>query len=288
MRGVNHISGTDGSRYPESAATVDDVTRRTPAAADSAPDPALDQQTVDTPEQDADDDGVDGRTTRWEAHRQARRTELVTATLRAIRRHGAGVGMDDIARTAGTSKTVFYRHFKDRDGLYRAVAESVDAMLTQSVNDAFAAVIRADSAQSDSARSDSAAVAHSAAAQRALLRTAVDTYLQLVQDDPQVYQFIVAAPLVPAKERHLADPAIDVTDVMSGRMAALLMAQLVAIGTEPGRAGVWGRAVVGMVRSVADQWLRSGGSASGTGREELVEDVTDLLWHGLSSSWDAR
>jgi hypothetical protein len=39
---------------------------------------------------------------------------------------------------------------------------------------------------------------------------------------------------------------------------------------------------------VADQWLRSGGSASGTGREELVGDVTDLLWHGLSSSWDAR
>lgn len=227
---------------------------------------------------EAADEGVDGRTTRWEAHRQARRAELVAATLRAIRRHGAGVGMDDIATMAGTSKTVFYRHFGDRAGLYRAVASAVDTMLTQSLNDAFTTVVGSDPA---GART----LIRSAQGQQALLRTAVDTYFQVVQIDPEVYQFIVAAPIVPATERQLADPATDATDVMSGRMAELLTDQLVAAGTDPVRAKVWGRAAVGMVRSTADHWLRSGDCDSGTGREALVDNVTDLLWGGLSSAW---
>lgn len=189
--------------------------------------------------------------------------------------------MDDIAAVGGTSKTVFYRHFGDRAGLYRAVAESVDAMLTQRVNDAFAQVV-------DSRLPRGPELTRSGPAQRALLRAAVDTYLQLVQDDPEVYKFIVAAPLVPAGERGLEDPATMATDVMSGRMAALLADRLMAAGRDADQAATWGRAVVGMVSSVADQWLRSGDSASGTGREELVEDVTDLLWGGLASAWPSN
>src|SRR5262245_32752527 len=53
----------------------------------------------------------DGRDSRWEQHREERREALVDATIRAIRKHGATVGMDDIALEAGTSKTVVYRHF---------------------------------------------------------------------------------------------------------------------------------------------------------------------------------
>jgi hypothetical protein len=69
---------------------------------------------------------------------------------------------------------------------------------------------------------------------------------------------------------------------MSARMADLLSAQLVAAGRDPDQAAVWALAVVGMVRSVADHWLRTGASASGTERDALVSDVTDLLWHGLA------
>ena len=63
---------------------------------------------------------TDGRDTRWATHREQRRRELVEDTLRAIRKHGAGVGMDEIAAQAGTSKTVIYRHFGDRAGLIAA------------------------------------------------------------------------------------------------------------------------------------------------------------------------
>ena len=68
---------------------------------------------------------ADGRDTRWTEHRVLRRNELVESTLRAIRHRGATVSIDEIAAEAGTSKPVFYRHFGDRPGLYRAVVEKV-------------------------------------------------------------------------------------------------------------------------------------------------------------------
>ncbi len=80
----------------------------------------------------------DRRRSRWDEHRLVRRAELVEATLLAIRTHGAGVGMDEVAATARTSKTVFYRHFTDRAGLYTAVAERVDATIIRDLTRAAA------------------------------------------------------------------------------------------------------------------------------------------------------
>ena len=48
----------------------------------------------------------DRRDSRWDEHRRARREQLVDATLAAVGKHGAGVGMEEIAAEAGTSKTV--------------------------------------------------------------------------------------------------------------------------------------------------------------------------------------
>jgi len=79
------------------------------------------------------EDAVDGRRSRWDEHRAQRRRELVEATLRAVRSHGAQVGMDDMAALAGTSKTAFYRHFGDRLGLYGAVAERVNANILRDI-----------------------------------------------------------------------------------------------------------------------------------------------------------
>ncbi len=113
--------------------------------------------------------GADGRSTRWEAHRRARREELVGAALKAISRHGPGVGMDEIAAVAGTSKTVLYRHFADKDQLYLAVATRVDERV--------AGALRAAIAQATGFREG--------------LRAAVGAYLHLVSSDPAVYRFVV-------------------------------------------------------------------------------------------------
>jgi AcrR family transcriptional regulator len=208
----------------------------------------------------ATDTTPDGRSSRWDEHRLARREELVDATLRAIREHGAGVGMDEVAAVARTSKTVFYRHFTDRAGLYTAVAERVDATIIRDLTRA------ADEPAPDGTR--------------AVIRGVIAAYLRLVADDPEVYRFIVNAPIVPPGER----PHGDVAAGMTGRIAAHV-ADLVAGGLagSPTAHRMWGIALVGMVRATADAWLAAGGADGGQSSDELADDLTALLWDGLSS-----
>ena len=236
----------------------------------------------------------DRRRSRWDEHRLVRRAELVEATLLAIRTHGAGVGMDEVAATARTSKTVFYRHFTDRAGLYTAVAERVDATIIRDLTRA-----AADPASGDTA-SDDPASDGSRDGGRAVIRGVIAAYLHLVEDDPQVCRFIVNAPMVPVGER----PEGDVAAGMTGRIASHV-ADLVAGGLasgadrsagEPGSGGsavgsvpaldaracqLWGVALVGMVRAVADSWMAEGGARSGPSSDELADQLTALVWDGL-------
>ena len=53
--------------------------------------------------------------------------------------------MDEIAAEAGTSKTVLYRHFADRAGLYLAVVESVDRWSPATCSRALGAPVAAPS-----------------------------------------------------------------------------------------------------------------------------------------------
>lgn len=220
----------------------------------------------------ATDATPDGRSSRWDEHRLARRQELVEATLRAIREHGAGVGMDEVAATARTSKTVFYRHFTDRAGLYTAVAERVDATIFRDLTRA------AGDPAPDSAR--------------AVIRGVIAAYLHLVADDPEVYRFIVNAPIVPPGERPQGDVAAGMTDRIAAHVADLVGGGLV-VGARGGATGIhpdagaaprmWGVALVGMVRATADAWLAAGGPAAGPSSDELADDLTTVVWDGLSS-----
>lgn len=209
---------------------------------------------------------TDGRSSRWDEHRATRRRDLVEATLRAIRQHGAAVGMDDIAAVAGTSKTVIYRHFTDRQGLYAAVSESVDALILRDLGQAMGA------AGADLTGVDSPP--------RALIAKAIDSYLLLVEKDPEVYRFIVNAPLLDAPSG--GDPAGTVTNHIGDQMSALIAAALTSAGRDPAAAAVWGPGLVGMVRAAADQWLASPNRMS---RPELTEHLTTLAWGGLSTAW---
>ncbi|MDF2143392.1 TetR/AcrR family transcriptional regulator [Knoellia sp. p5-6-4] len=207
---------------------------------------------------------TDGRSTRWDEHRQRRREELVDATLRAIRQHGAAVGMDDIAAAAATSKTVFYRHFTDRSGLYAAVAARVDALILRDVTTALG----------------SADLGAAGGSPRRLIAAAIDSYLRLVERDPEVYRFVVGAPLLDRPAG--GDPAGQVTSHIAELMSEVLASALEAAGRDTAAAVVWGPGLVGMVRAAADQWLTT---VDPMPREELAEHLTDLAWGGLSSAW---
>ena len=151
--------------------------------------------------------------------------------------------MDDIAAAAGTRKTVFYRHFTDRAGLYAAVSERVDALILRDV---------AAALDADSTRRTRPAWADRP---RRLIAEAIDAYLRLVENDPEVYRFIVSAPLLDRPSG--GDPAGGVTDHIADQISAVIGQALESAGRSSDPAAVWGPGVVGMVRAAADQWLAS-------------------------------
>ncbi len=228
---------------------------------------------------EATETAPDGRRSRWDGHRLARREELVDATLRAIRTHGAAVGMDEVATSAGTSKTVFYRHFTDRAGLYTAVAERVDATIIRGLS----------RAADDPARTGEPSAAGDAVpvGARAVVRAVIAAYLRLVEEDPEVYRFIVNAPILPQGERPSGDVAAGMTDRIASHVTELVGAGLAVDGEGMESADafprLWGVALVGMVRATADAWLSGGGSAGGPSSDELAEQLTALVWDGLSA-----
>ncbi|MBW0116147.1 TetR family transcriptional regulator [Pseudonocardia abyssalis] len=193
----------------------------------------------------------DRRATRWDAHRQARRVELTDAAILAIRAHGAGVGMDDVAAQAGTSKTVVYRHFADRTELYVAVCVRVADVLLGQVR---AAIDGADGPH-------------------AQIAAGIEAYLRLIEHDPEVYRFVVHRPLVDRSPG--ADPVADLVSLVGDQVAAVVAAR-----TGDSAAAIpWGHGIVGMVRAAADNWLAR---PTGMTRSQLAAHLTELAWAGLS------
>jgi AcrR family transcriptional regulator len=204
----------------------------------------------------AADDARDRRDSRWDEHRRVRREQLVEATLAAVGRHGPGVGMEEIAAEAGTSKTVVYRHFADRSELYVAVCNRVASQLLPKLRAAI------ESGSSGSPRS--------------MVAAAIDTYLAFIESDPQLYRFVVHQQTL---DRPTSDPIDTLSDLVAQQAAAAISVALQQAGHDPAAAAPWGHGVVGLVRSAADWWLRAERPML---RTELAAHLTDLAWAGLS------
>ncbi|EKA62598.1 TetR/AcrR family transcriptional regulator [Janibacter hoylei] len=215
---------------------------------------------------------TDGRSSRWEAHRQERRRTLVESAIRTIRARGASVGMDELAAEAGTSKTVFYRHFSDRHGLYQAVAERVDELILRDIGK----VLGENTKRTGLSALD--------VDPRSVVRAAIDAYLQLVERDPELYRFIVSAPIVVSdRSGNAAEAVATATGKIAGQISDLISAALVDRGNDPAPARLWGHSLVGLVRAGADAWLA--GLAGDLTRGELTERLTDLAWSGTKIAW---
>jgi AcrR family transcriptional regulator len=197
----------------------------------------------------------DRRDSRWDEHRRTRREQLVDATLAAVGRHGSGVGMDEIAAAAGTSKTAVYRHFADRAELHVAVCARVAEQLTAKLREAMT----------------------SSTGPRQMVAAAVDTYLAFLEADPEVYRFVVRRP--GADRPPTPDPIGTLSDLVGDQAAALVALALEQAGRDPAAAAPWGHGLVGLVRAAADWWLQADRPMP---RADLAAHLTDLAWAGLS------
>ncbi len=195
----------------------------------------------------------DRRDSRWDEHRRARREQLVAATVAAVGQHGPGVGMEEIAAAAGTSKTVVYRHFADRGELHLAVCARVAEQLLEALRTAITGTDKP----------------------RQMVAAAIDTYLAFIEADPELYRFVVHAPTGDPS----ADPIAGLSELVGEQATALVALALERAGRPTAAAGPWGHGLVGLVRSAADRWLSSSDAMP---RAELTAHLTDLAWAGLS------
>jgi AcrR family transcriptional regulator len=196
----------------------------------------------------------DGRRARWTEHRRARREDLVAAAVEAVRLAGPEFSVDDVARSAGVSKTVIYRYFTDKDELVDAVLERISTVILLPRLLGEIGVEHADDRQG--------------------LRAVIAAFVALIEDEPELYRFAYAqagrsgrADLVAATEHEIAEA-----------LARVMSVRLTEAGRPADAARTWAYGVVGMVQ-LAAHWWSTARTVSAT---ELVEQLTALADGGLA------
>lgn len=67
----------------------------------------------------------DGRSLRWERHREEQRRRIVDAAVELIESGEPSPSLVDVGRRAGLARSIVYRHFADKAALDRAVADKI-------------------------------------------------------------------------------------------------------------------------------------------------------------------
>lgn len=180
-----------------------------------------------------------------------RRDELLAAALDVVRRVGPGASMDEMAAGAGITKPVLYRYFGDRDCLIRSVAERFSDVLVDRAERALAAAPREDA--------------------EVLIRTAIESYVAFIEEDPGLYAFLtqLSPPGSPA--------FIAVTDRVAGSIAQVIRDMFETYGLDTRPVTTWAYGVVGIVHLAGARWAR----LQDVPREQLVDDLSALVAHGL-------
>jgi AcrR family transcriptional regulator len=179
---------------------------------------------------------------------------MVAAAMGAVRRHGPGVSVAEIAAAAGITKPVLYRHFTDRADLQRAVGQEAAAMLMARIAPALAAD----------------------GEPRAVVRAIVDAFLGGIEDEPELWRFVVHHPVERTSGAEIVD---DARAEIARMLTAVLSERLRASGRATAGAAVWAQGLVGMVQSAGDWWLERRPMS----RAALTDHLTAIIWGGLSA-----
>ncbi len=191
----------------------------------------------------------DGRSTRWDEHREARRAELVAAAVAAIDEHGSDASIAQIAASAGVSKPVLYRYFADKDDLYRAVGQW-GAELTL---ERLLPLLLAEGTMHERVR-----------------RGCTD-YLTLLDEHPRVFLLLI-------EHRSSDDPFADGKELIANAIAKLIGDTLRRLGIDTGGAEPWAHGLIGMGLAVGEWHLRRDVMS----REATAEYLGSFIGHAFS------
>jgi AcrR family transcriptional regulator len=195
--------------------------------------------------------------------RDERRTELLDAAERAIRRVGPHASMEEIAAEAGITKPILYSHFGDKAGLICALAGRVASQLNDAVSEALTRSVEPSE----------------------VVSSTIAAFCTFIEDEPELYRFLVQS----AKyESDRTGPRL-ISDI-GNQIAVTLGSGLRRAGADSGAAEPWAYAIVGMTFAGAGWWL----DRRSMSKDDLVGYLSQLLWSGLSGAglgrleqWDA-
>lgn len=181
-----------------------------------------------------------------------RRRAILDAADTVIQRDGPDASMSAIAAQAGISKPILYRHFGDKSGLYRALAQRYVDPLIERVSREL----------------------HAGTGIRVRARATVDAYLGMISQNLNLYRFLM--------HRATGEDPRTRGDVgmMVRRLGEEIAEMLVADGlvSGPVRAQIVAHAVVGMVQAAGEWWL----DHPEVPARKVVEDLTEAVVGAVS------
>lgn len=189
------------------------------------------------------------------AQRSRRREELLDAAIEAIRIHGPGATMEQLARGGGVTKPILYRHFGDRDGVVEAIAERFSADLMGLV----AVELRGGTDP------------------RSVVVDTIEAYVSFLEREPELYGFLVQQPHARPEHRTPLGPLVE---LIGPQIAAVARTHLEAAGADGSKAEPWAYGLIGLVHQATHWWLRE----RSLPRDRFVAHLVDLVWGGVSAS----
>jgi len=186
--------------------------------------------------------------------RATRRATMVAAAMAAVRRHGPGVSVAEIAAAAGITKPVLYRYFADRADLQHAVGQEAAAMLMARI----------------------APTLMTEGDPREVVRAIINAFLGAIEDEPELWRFVVHHPVERTPGAEIVD---DARDEIARMLTGVLTEQQRAAGRDTGGTAVWAQGLVGMVQSAGDWWLERRPMS----RSALTDHLTAIIWGGLAA-----
>jgi AcrR family transcriptional regulator len=192
----------------------------------------------------------DGRSTRWSAHREARRAELVEAAVVAVNRLGPQAGIDEIATSAGVSKPVLYRYFTDKADLHVAVGAYAAQLLLRRLMPAL-------TADTDF---------------RERVRAGCEAYFATIEENAGVFMLVVQNRVVGD-----TDPLADGKAAIAAAIARVMGDALRALGVDAGGAEPWAHGLVGLGLSTGEWWL----TRQTMSRSAVSDYLSSFVWHAL-------
>ncbi|HVT22389.1 MAG TPA: TetR/AcrR family transcriptional regulator [Mycobacteriales bacterium] len=182
-----------------------------------------------------------------------RRTDLLEAADRVVQREGSAASMNLIAAEAGITKPILYRHFGDKSGLYRALAARyIEDLL---------------------ARLRGALLTRGGLAART--RATVDAYLSAIEENPQIYRFLIQRAAV--EEPDVRGQVEGFVRRFGDELASGIRNEPSLSGIGEMRATVWAQGIAGMVQAAGDWWL----DHPQVSRATVVDEVSALLVAGF-------